>query len=69
MHVILALGLNYKSAEVAVLKHSIKYYLIPAVVMQTIKYIQRDLSINSMHTNQNEHIMWSGIAKEVFLGI
>jgi hypothetical protein len=59
-------GVNYKSADVATLKQSIGYYLIPAAVIQTVKHIQRGLSIKctSIH-NPNEYITWPGTAKGI----
>jgi hypothetical protein len=67
IHVTLTLGLNYKSAEVAVLKHSFKYYLIPTVVMHTIKHIQRDLSINSIHTTKMNILCGQALQKKCVL--
>lgn len=67
IHVTMTLGLKYNSAEVAVLKHSIKYYLIPAAVMQTIKHIQRDLKINSVHTTKMNILCGQALHKKCFL--
>jgi hypothetical protein len=67
IHVTLTLGLNYKSAELAVLKHSIKYYLILTVVMQIIKYIQRDLPMNSIHTIKMNILCGQALQVKCFL--
>jgi hypothetical protein len=64
IHGTLTLGLNYKSAEVAVLKHRIKYYLIPTVVMQTIWHIQTDLSINSIYTTKMNILCGQALQKK-----
>jgi hypothetical protein len=65
-HVIFASGVNYKSADLATVKQNIKHYLIPAAVMQTVKHIQRGLTVKCMRIhNPNEHITWPGIAKEI----
>jgi hypothetical protein len=62
----MTLGLNYNCAEVAVLKHSIKYYLIPAAVMQTMKHIQRDLMINFIHTTKLNILCGQALQKKCF---